>query len=411
MSSLFRGEFTVAVRMLQRNKVRSILTMVGIIVGVAAVVTIVGIGKGMEDQISQQAVHLGKDLITIRPGSESGGVTANDIFGGGDTARAGASLGDDDLRVVQATSGVAAVSALHVVTGSVMSGGSTRKHAIPVIASDGNLPTLLNQSLAYGSFIDVTDAAINKVVLGSHATAELFDQNVPLGQTVTILGHEFIVTGILTDFQTMPLSGDFDFNNAIFISNEQASLITNNHAPLYEMLVRPTNTHVTDGVVTRLNQALQQAHGGQHDFTVFKQGQAVAAAQSILGLFTVVVTGMAVLCLLVSGVGIMNVMLVSVTERMHEIGIRKAVGATNRQILLQFIIEAGVLSFMGAVIGVIVAFIIEIVLRIFTNLTPIITWQVALVACVVSVLIGCLFGTAPALKAARKDPISALRNM
>jgi putative ABC transport system permease protein len=238
----------------------------------------------------------------------------------------------------------------------------------------------------------------------------LYQQNVPLGQTLEILGQEFIVTGIFSDFQSVPFSGDIDFNNAVFISNQQAVAVTKDHAQIYEMLVRPDKLQETDLVVDRLNGSLLAAHGGQQDFTVVKQSQTILVANNILHLLTTLIAGVAAIALLVGGVGIMNVMLVSVTERMHEIGIRKAIGATNLQILRQFIIEAAVLSVSGAVGGIALSYAIAITLRLFTDLQPVISWQVAVGACIIAIGVGILFGAAPAFKAARKEPIGALRN-
>src|SRR6185437_6322582 len=145
-------------------------------------------------------------------------------------------------------------------------------------------------------------------------------------------------------------------------------------------------------------------------FEVLSGNQNLVASDTILDLLTRLIAGIAAISLLVGGIGIMDVMLVSVTERMHEIGIRKALGATNRQILSQFLIESTVLSLTGGLIGILISLLIDYLLRIFTTLTPEISWQAVVVATVVSFLVGITFGSIPALKAARKDPIDALRN-
>lgn len=411
MGRLMKGEFTTAVRTLQRNKGRSLLTMLGIIIGVASVVTVASIGQGVEQQVSDQTQRLGKDLITVRPGRFDRTVSVNDVLGNignGGSVQAGGLVSDRDILAIRKTPGVQTAIPLSVISDGVQAGG--RHYNIPIIGSDAGLPEMLNQTLAYGSFFDHGSNAVDKVVLGSHLARTLFEQNVPLGQTVTILGHDFIVSGIFSDFQTVPFTMDADFNNAAFISTGQAQTLTNNHAVVYEVLVRPEKLQQTDAVVTNVSNTLLLAHGGQHDFSVLKQGQTIVVANAILRLLTALIIGVASISLLVGGVGIMNVMLVSVTERMHEIGIRKAVGATNRQILMQFMIEAGLLSVSGAFAGVVLSFIFAIILRIFTDLDPVITWNVVVIACLASVLIGVIFGTAPALKASRKEPIGALRN-
>ncbi len=411
MARLMKGEITTAIRTIRRNRARSLFTMLGIIIGVVSVVTVTAIGEGIKGQVDTQTQRLGKDLITIRPGELLGTASAGSRgLGGLFQPGANGTLQPSDVNAAQKTPGVAAAVPLSIVGGSVISGQNHHSFNALAIGTEPGLPSMLRQGLAYGTFLDNTATSADKVVIGSQVAQEMFNENVPLGQTLTILGKQFIVIGIFNDFQTTPLSVDVDFNNAIFISYETARQMTNNTTPLYEILARPTQASQASHVADRLNGTLLAAHGGQHDFTVLSQSQTITVADNILDLLTALIAGVAAISLLVGGVGIMNVMLVSVTERMHEVGIRKAIGATNRQILRQFVVEAAVLSIAGGLAGVILSFAIEIILRLLTTLTPTITWQIVAIACGVSVGVGILFGTIPALKAARKDPISALRN-
>lgn len=408
MAFFTKGHVRTAVTMLRRNKGRSLLTMVGIIFGVTSVVTIVSIGQGVQNQINAQTEHLGKDLITIRPGEllNSSSLTGlNGLFQG-----SVGQLNDSDITAVTKTGGVADAAPLSIVSGGVTSDENNKHFEVPVIGTTSAFPALLNQDLAFGGFYSDSAGGADKVVLGSQLAHALFDENVPLAQTVTILGRQFIVVGIFNDFQIAPLSIDTNFNNAAFIQYATAKNISNNSAPIYEILARPQHVSETDSVVQLLNNSLLASHGGQHDFTVLKQSQTIAVADRILNILTALTIGVAVIALLIGGIGIMNVMLVSVTERMHEVGIRKAVGATNRQILGQFITEASVLSVAGAIFGVLLSIVVVVLLRIFSPLSPVVVWQLDIVACIIAIGVGILFGSAPALKAARKDPIEALRN-
>lgn len=408
MGRVMKGEFTAAIGTLRRNRGRSLLTMLGIVIAVASVVTVVGIGQGVTSQVSDQTAKLGKDVITIVPGQ----VNTGGIFEGFGVFNQpiGGSLRQSDVNVISQATGVKTVLPLSVVAGGVTSGQDGRHHDLAVIGTTADFPRLMNQSVAYGSFFNNTDDAVNKVVLGANAAATLFDQNVPLGQTVTILGQQFIVTGILSPSQTVPFAANADFNNAVFIAGNEAQALTNNTARIYEILVWTSSQSKTAAVAGNLSDKLFAAHGGQRDIAVLQQGQTISVTNNILQLLTLLTVIIAAISLLVGGVGIMNVMLVSVTERIHEIGIRKALGATNRQILRQFVVEAAVLSVIGALSGVAIAAVIELALRVFTGLTPAITWQTPTLACLISVAVGVLFGAVPALKAAHKDPISALRN-
>lgn len=412
MSWFAKGHIKLAVKTLRRNRGRSLLTMLGIIIGVTSVVTVVGIGEGVQHQINAQTEHLGKDLITIRPGQllTQPNLSQLNNLGLLNGLGSSGSLSDSDVHTVQTTPGVANAVPLSVVSSGVVSSEHSGQYNVLVIGTDKQFPTILNQPLTYGTVFDSDSSSANKVVLGSHAARALFEENVPLGQSLTILGHQFIVIGIFSDFQTAPLSVDVDFNNAVFIPYTTAQQITNNNSPIYEMLARPSDINQTSSVVSRLSSSLRIAHGGEHNFTVLEQSQTIAVTDNILHLLTGLIAGVASISMLVGGIGIMNVVLVSITERMHEIGIRKAVGATNRQILSQFVTEAAVLSVTGGVVGIILSFAVEVSLRLLTNLTPTISWQVVVTGCLTSIALGLVFGTVPALKAARKDPIEALRN-
>lgn len=409
MSLIAKVDIRSSIRSLRRNKARSIVTMLGVIIGVAAVTVAVGIGDGVKNQIGAQTNRLGTDLITIRPGRLL--VPGLSPHGAGPFigASIGGSLTANDITAVQKVPGVASAVPLSVVNADTVMGDTTPTTAL-VIGTSQQLPAILRQSLAYGVFFGNDDLSSDKIVLGPRVADRLFSESVPLGQTVTILGHQFVVVGIFNDFQTAPLSLDADFNDAVFIPYTSARQITNDNSPLYEILARPTDTHQTDMVVNQLRTTLAAAHGGQTDFTVLKQAQTIAVASNILNLLTVFIGGIAAIALLVGGVGIMNVMLVSVAERMHEIGIRKAIGATSGQILSQFIAEAAVLSMAGGFVGVVVSAAIELALGAFTSLKPTVAWQATGIAFLVSVGVGVVFGSIPAAKAASKQPIEALRS-
>ncbi len=408
MKSLTRGHLKAGFDSVRGSKLRNFWTMLGVIIGVASVITVVGIGEGVKDQISGQIHHLGKDLITIHPEQLTGNSSGNSGIGQLSGLNVSSSLTPRDIDVVTGVKGVDSSAPLTIVTGTLKGDGGVYKSGV-VIGTTPDLPDLLNQSMAYGVFLSDNDIGTNSAVLGSQAVAELFNEDVPLGRSFTFRGQQFIVRGIFNEFNSTPLGQETDFNNAIFIPNDVAESLTNNTAPTYEILAKPDAPQHTAAVATNIKHALDRSHGGQSNLTVLQGNQNVGASDSILELLTKLIAGVAAISLLVGGIGIMNVMLVSVAERTHEIGIRKAVGATNRQILNQFMIEATVLSLTGGIIGIIISLLVDLVLRLTTNLQPIISWQVVLLATGVSLLVGIVFGSVPALKAARKHPIDALR--
>lgn len=409
MRSLFHGHFKAGVNSVRSAKLRSFWTILGVIIGVTSVITVVAIGEGIKQQIGGQIHHLGQNLITVRPAQLHTGTdsvnNANIISG----LSVSGPLGVKDIDVVSNIKDVADSAPLTISSGTTRGDHGTYSDGF-VVGTTSSLPSLLNQSMAYGTFFSDDDIGTNVAVLGQHASEALFNEDVPLGRSFTFHDQTFIVRGIFNQFTTAPLSQQADFNNAIFIPNDVAESLSKNTAPTYEILARPAATARTKTTVAEIQRALDNAHGGQSGLTVVSGNQDLTASDGILELLTRLIAGVAAISLLVGGIGIMNVMLVSVTERMHEIGIRKAVGATNRQIMSQFMIESSVLSLSGGIIGIALAFLIDVVLRIFTNLRPDISWQIVLLASGVSLMVGVVFGTVPAFKAARKDPIEALRS-
>jgi putative ABC transport system permease protein len=410
MKSFTRGHIKAGVDSLRRAKWRNFWTMLGVIIGVSSVITIVSIGEGVKQQISGQIRQVGSNLITIRPAQ----LQAGDGLGSNNVSllsgiNISGTLSAADAKAVRALPEVAAATPLTGVAGSVTAELGTYKSGL-VIGASADLPEVLHQSLAYGAFFDDTDNTSQVAIIGSVAAEKMFKEQVPLGHSFTFHNQQFIVRGIFNAFDSTPLSQDANFNNAIFIPNAIAESITNNTASIYEILAKPKYANQSDKTVAAINSTLGALHGGQGDYSVFKQNQSQAMSNGILSLLTSLVAGVAAISLIVGGIGIMNVMSVSVVERLHEIGIRKAIGATNRQILSQFLIEATALSLMGGIIGIAVAAAIDGLLRLFTNLRPILSWQIIVLATGVSLAVGIIFGSFPALKAARKDPIEALRS-
>lgn len=392
------------------TKLRSFWTMLGVIIGVASVISIVSIGEGVKQQVSGQIHQYGNNFITIRPGQlETGSGIGNSDSNFLTGLSVSGPLTIDDIATIAQTPGVAASAPLTITSGTVK-GDYGNYSAGFVIGTGNSLPSLLNQSLAYGEFFNNGNDGNNVAVLGQNASTKLFNEPVPLGSSFIFHGQPFVVIGIFNQFTNTPLSQQADFNNAIFIPNDIAESLTNSTAPTYEVVARPNNSSSTASVASDIRNRLNTAHGGQSGIDVLTGNQNIAANNNILELLTTLIAGIAAISLLVGGIGIMNVMLVSVSERTHEIGIRKAVGATNKQILSQFIIEATLLSFAGGIVGIGLAYLIDVSLRAATNLQPSISWQIVVIATGVSLIIGIVFGTAPAVKAARKHPIEALRS-
>lgn len=404
------GNFKIAMDSIKHAKWRSFFTMLGIIIGVASVVTIVSIGEGVKKQVSQEIDRRGPDLITVRPGKvaeidQHGQINSASLF----SNLVNAPLSEADLEVVSSTPNVDYAVPISYLSAVPKADNIEMPRAI-VFGTSSDLPKGLNQKVEYGAFFD-KDANKNVAVIGTRVAEELFRESVPIGASMQLRGQNFVVVGIFEEFNDISLSPEADYNTAIFIPTESVKKLNNNQLPIQQILLRPEKLSQRNEVAKNVEARLLNAHAGQHDFSVLTQDNNRSISNEILNILTSLVTAVAAVSLIVGGIGIMNVMIVSVTERTHEIGIRKAVGATNQQILAQFVIESAVISFVGGIFGILVSLLANFVLRVSTDLMPVITMPIMGVALVVALLVGVIFGVAPALKAAQKDPIEALRRV
>jgi len=394
-----RSNFKLAYQSLRASKARSLLTMLGIIIGVAAVVLTICIGQGVKEQIAGKLGRYGPDVLAVETVAPDGSPLQ-----GLQQVRTG--LAQRDVTVAQKTAGVSVVVPLATATGS-MTGDHTV--ATPsIIATTADFTYLSGQPFASGGMFD-TENGSKTVVLGSEVAHRLFDDTAPLGESLTWRGQRFLVAGVFDSFDAPPFSPEAAYDNSVFVPYSTALDISGGSVGLYELLAKTDGT-ATNLVRDRLQLALDAAHGGAKDTTVFAAARGGRASDDTIHLLTVLIAGAAIIALIVGGVGIMNIMLVNVAERMHEIGIRKAIGATNQQIMRQFVAEAFVLSVIGAVIGLVLSCAAVGLLRLYSSIHAVIVWQVLVIAPLIAIVVGVFFGSMPALKAARKDPIEALRH-
>ncbi len=399
--SFSSGHIRTAVITMRTNRWRSLLTMFGVIVGVASVIVIVGISQGVKNEITNQVNEYSKNVITVS--SKAASINSFGIS----SIPAVSTLTNQDVNNISKIKGVQVAVPMDILSG-LTTGDQTYRSGI-VIGTTENLPQVLNQSLAYGTFFNNLTSNDFNAVLGSSAAANLYKNSVPLGYSLSWRNQSFVVNGVFNSFSATPFSNNTIYNHAIFIPLSAVSQLTKGNNSIFQILVKVKNSQLLPVVDKRIQSVLLTDHSGQKDFSVLLPSQISQNNSSILNLMTELTIGIAIIALFVGGVGIMNVMLVSVTERMHEIGIRKAVGASNRQILSQFLIEAITVSVSGGIIGIIVALIIDTFIKIGTSLTPALSWQIFVLSALISIVVGIIFGLVPAIRASRKEPIEALR--
>jgi putative ABC transport system permease protein len=386
----------LALSRLRTGRLRAALTMLGVIIGVASVVALVGVGQGTTTNITNRLNSLGTNLLTISP---------TGFTGGGSTT-----LSLDDAEAIAAVGGIAAVAPEVSTSQTVVAGDKTTDTTI--VGTSSAYTTVRAFDLWQGSFLSdvAVDRALRVAVLGSTTADDLGLTEEDLGGSISVGGIPFTVIGIL-----QPKGG------AGFQNPDDQVMVPVGAVQKYFVggdSVRTIGVSVADGAgMTTANEditaLLRQRHdlapSDDADFSIFDQTQLLAAASSITATLTLLLGGIASISLIVGGIGIMNIMLVSVRERTREIGIRKAIGARGRDILAQFLVEALTLSLLGGLIGIVVG------LAVSAGIGQLAGWGFAfdprtvVAAVVFSLAVGVVFGVWPARQAARLDPIDALR--
>jgi putative ABC transport system permease protein len=400
----------IALRALQVNRTRSALTMLGIIIGVGAVIAMVGVGAGATERIQAQIQSIGSNLIIVLPGS----ISSNGVrLGSGGVA----TLTTDDAKAIADECPSVALTA-PTVRGGVQVVYGSNNWATVVQGVTPDYMTLRDYTMMSGQFFTTqdVDASAKVAVLGETVADNLFGDNDPTGQVIIIKNVPFTVAGVLTPKGQSPTGQDQDDVILLPISTATQKVLGVNKAnakAVGSVMVQAINPQAIDQAIQEMDALLRERHrilpGLDDDFSVRNLTEVFAAQESSAQVMAVLLGAIASVSLIVGGIGIMNIMLVSVTERTREIGLRLAVGAKRRDILSQFLVEAMTLSLLGGIIGILVGVATSFSISYFAQWSTDIGVLAVAVSFLFSALVGVFFGYYPARTAAFLNPIEALR--
>ncbi|NNE46066.1 MAG: FtsX-like permease family protein [Rhodothermales bacterium] len=395
----------VASKSIRKNKMRTLLTMLGIIIGVGAVIVMVAVGEGARTQIQDQINNLGTNMIVITPGSSSqGGVSHG--------AQSYNRLSIDDYEKLQREGTMISAASPVVFTRTQAIGGQGNWRSTINGVSD-QFAVIRDWELASGVFFDNADLrSMRKVaVLGKTVADNLFPGEDPVGQQVQLRNVPFDIVGVLAEKGQTANGSDQD--DVIVVPYTTAQTRLSGWSRIFQILASTYSPADIPAAQEEMRLIMRESHRlaewDEDDFTIRNQTDLADAAQGTTEVMSILLAAIASISLLVGGIGIMNIMLVSVTERTREIGIRMAIGARGKDVLTQFLIEATVMSILGGLIGIGLGFAGAAILASATGWNTVIAPDMVVVAILFAAVVGIFFGFYPARKAAALDPIEALR--
>ena len=407
MGLLLRTHLSIALDSLHRNRARTFLSALGIAIGVASIVLIMSLTGGIGSLISASSDKNNANLILVRPstGKELAENLIDELTANNQYAKSSLTL--DDTTSIAKLGNIEAVSPIASNISAVTIGDKSYQ-SINVVATNADLAKTAKLALKNGQFFEESGTHNNAAVIGHDLATKLFGTTDILARTFQYGDQKFIIVGVLEKTDSPINYNGVDFDNSILIDINFANSFESS-IQIQQINVRTTTTDSTESVAEEIKTKLTNSKKGDTTFQVLTGSSNFQPAGSLLSIISSMLTLVASISLIVGGVGIMNIMLVSVSERTREIGIRKAGGASSGNILLQFLFESIILSFIGGIMGIALGYATAFAISLITPFAPHISWSILGITCLTSLIVGIIFGVYPAAKAATKDPITSLK--
>lgn len=400
---------SIAIDSLRNARTRTNMTMLGIIIGVVSITLILSLGESIRQSSINQVNELGNNLIVVRPGgSQTGNLSESTILSLSPIAPyATTTLQEKDVRALDRASSIDSVTPLMLINGSIERNPRSIEQA-SILATTPSFAQALKLKTSNGQFID-DETNDETVVIGQQLAIDTFGTDQILGKKLKIRGVEHVIIGVLQRTnQPIGISG-IDIDHSAIVSLNDGRKFNQGIAQIQQILIVPERGNSVQKVTKQADSILLKQHNGEKDYQVLAGQDAVLVSKNFYRFVTTLTAIVAGISLIVGGVGIMNIMLVAVAERTREIGIRKSLGASNKHIMWQFLIEALIISVIGGIVGIVIAIAAALFIGLMLGLTPIVSLPIMGISLGLSIIVGVVFGLGPAIRASMKDPIEALR--
>ena len=407
MALLFRTHLRLAYTSIKEHRTRSFLTCLGIAIGIASIILILSLTGSISRLVSSEIEGIGPDLIVVRPSTTKDSLTSaiEELTSANSFERS--NLPITDTNVIAGIEQITAVAPISLSVTTVSDEDNTVASA-NVLGTTPDFFKIENLAFRYGVALSDKNKE-NSIVIGHMLSLYLFKTSNPVGRTLTFRGQRFIVVGVLEETTESINFNNIYYNNTLIMDiNVLNNLIGS--LQVQQINAKAASTSELPAIAEQIKTSLIAEHAGDTNFTVAYGDSITHPAGALLGIVSGALALVAGVSLVVGGIGVMNIMLVSVSERTHEIGIRKAVGASSRNILMQFMFESMILSIFGGFLGIVLGYAFAFILSGFTPFEPYLSWRILLVVFVTTIIVGIIFGIYPAIKAASKSSIESLKH-